>query len=128
MAETTVVGAAKQTATSVGTFIVEQVDTQINGLGQQLHATSESIRALAAQARQDPNVAVSAAVVEQAGSILDRAADYFQNRKAAHLLSDFEAYSQKQPLIATLAATVVGFTISRALKASSTRRFNDGNA
>jgi hypothetical protein len=77
MADTTVVGAAKQTATSVRTFLVGQVDTQINGLGRQLHATSESVRALAAQARQDPNVAVTAAIVEQAGSILDRAGDYF---------------------------------------------------
>lgn len=128
MADTTVADAAKQTVTSVRTFIVGQVDTQIAGLGDQLHSTSESIRTLADHARQDPNVAVSAQIVEQAGSVIDRVADYFQNRKAAHLMSDFEAYSRKQPLIATLAATVAGFAISRALKASSTRRFNEDNA
>lgn len=128
MADTTIAGAARQTVTSVRTFVVGQVDTQISGFAGQLHATSQSIRALADHARQDPNVAVSAQIVEQAASAIDRVGDYFGSRKAAHLVSDFEAYSQKQPLVATLLATVAGFAISRALKASSTRRLADGNA
>ena len=128
MADNSVAEAAKQTVASVRTFIVGQVDTQINGLGQQLHETSESIRGLGDHARQDPNVALSAQLAEQASAALDRAASYLQSHKAEHVARDLEAYSRKQPLVATLAATVVGFTISRALKASSSRRFNEGNA
>ena len=128
MADNSVAGAAKQTVSGVRTFIVGQVDTQIESLGKQLHATSDSIRSMADHARQDPNVAASALVVDQASAALDRAAAYFQERKSQDVLSDLEAFSRSQPLVATFAATLVGFTLSRALKASSTRRFNDGNA
>ena len=113
---------AKQTTTGVRTFLAGQVDVQIDGLGQRLTETSQSLRSLGEQARQDPNVAVTAILAEQAGSLVDRAAAYLRGKKAQELASDFEGFSRRQPLLATLAATVAGFTLSRALKASSTRR------
>jgi len=127
MADNSVGEVAKQTATSVRTFLAGQVDGQINSLGQRLQETAESVRSLGDQARHDQNVALAAELADRTSAVLERAAGYLHGRKADELLSDFEAYSQKQPLIATLAATAVGFTISRALKASSTRRFQDGS-
>ncbi len=116
---------AKQTATSVRTFLAGQVDAGIDGLGQRLSETSQSVRSLGEHARQDPNVALTAALADGAGSVLDRAATYLQGKKAQEVLNDFESYSRRQPLLATLAAAVTGFTLSRAMKASSTRRAQD---
>lgn len=127
MADNSVAGVAKQTVSSVRTFVVGQVDTQIGSLGQQLQATSESLRGLGEHARQDPNVAISAQLAEQGSAWLDRAAEYLQSHKAEHVAGDLEAFSRRQPLVATLAATALGFAISRAVKASSARRLNEGN-
>jgi len=44
-------------------------------------------------------------------------------RGVERIAVDLEAFSRERPLTATLVATLVGFAVSRAIKASSVRRF-----
>jgi hypothetical protein len=114
---------ARKSATSAREFALGQLDDQVRALAARLRSTSASLNAVAEQLKKDPFVAPAAPLVEQAEVAVERAATYLDSRGAERIAVDLEAFSRQRPVTATLVATLVGFAVSRAIKASSVRRF-----
>jgi hypothetical protein len=79
---------------------------------------------MTAELRSDPIMAPLAPLVEQAEGAFAKAATYLEGRGVDKIVLDVETLSRKRPVAATLVATLVGFAFSRAVKASSAKRFD----
>jgi hypothetical protein len=65
-----------------------------------------------------------APLVEQAEGAFAKAASYLEGRGVDKIVLDVEALSRKRPVAATFVASLVGFAVSRAVKASSVKRYD----
>jgi len=115
-------GSAQKSAWAGRDFVVGQLNAQVHELGAKLDATSSSLGAVSAELRRDPIVASVAPVVDQTQSAVERAARYLKESDVERIAIDLETFSRSRPVAATLIATLVGFSVSRAVKASSARR------
>jgi hypothetical protein len=113
---------ARKSAWAGRDFVVEALNAQVHELGAKLDATSGSLRAVSTELRGDAIAASVAPVVDQTQSAVERAARYLRESDVERIAVDLEAFSRSRPVTATLIATVVGFSVSRAVKASSARR------
>jgi hypothetical protein len=100
-------------------YLNAQVKTQMSALEQRLRASGATLDAVAKQLTSDPNLSLLAPLATQGASRIERFADVFAGREPAQLWHDAEKFARHRPLTATLGATVVGFAISRAVKASA---------
>jgi hypothetical protein len=94
----------------------------VHELGAKLDATAGSLGAVSAELRGDPIVASIAPIVDQTQAAIERAAGYLRESDVERIAIDLESFSRSRPVTATLIATLVGFSVSRAVKASSARR------
>jgi len=103
-------------------FVVGALDAQVHALGAKLEGTSGSLGAVATELRGDPIVAPVAPVVDQTQAAVQRAARYLKESDVERIAVDLETFSRTRPVVSTAIATLVGFSVSRAIKASSARR------
>jgi hypothetical protein len=116
------VESARKSVASAREFALDQIDGQVGEFAAKLHATSGNLHAVTSRLRSDPFVAPVAPLVEQAEAGISRAALYLDGRGVERIAVDIETFSRERPIAATLIATVAGFALSRAIKASSLRR------
>lgn len=100
-------------------YVSAQIETQLSVLGKRLNTSGETLRAVAKQLSDDPNLAALAPLVTQGATRVERFASSFTGRDVGTLWRNTERFARKRPWVATLAASAAGFAISRAVKASS---------
>jgi hypothetical protein len=119
---TTLVDSARKSASAAGTFALGQLDAQVREFAGKLRATSGSLTAMTKQLRADPIISSAAPLMEQAEVAISGAAAYLESRGVGTIAIDLEKLSRSRPIEATLVASLLGFALSRAVKASSMRR------
>ncbi len=124
MARSDVVQTTKKTVTSVRDYVAAQADHQLASFADRIHGTEATLRSVTNDLQSDEILSFAAPFLEQAAKALGDASTYLQTTKTGEVASDLEAFGRKQPLVATLVAAAAGFAVSRALKASSSRRFH----
>jgi hypothetical protein len=99
-----------------------QVDQRSTQAGERLAGTAADVRSVAEELRrQDKDT--PARLAEQAAGQTDRVADYLKGASGERLLRDIEDFARRQPWAVAAGGLMLGFTASRFLKASSSRRY-----
>src|SRR5215217_7070423 len=111
-------GAAGQTRSRLR----DQVDQRSTRAGERLAGTAADVRGVAEELRrQDKDT--PARLAEQAAGQTDRVADYLKGASGERILRDVEDFARRRPWAVAAGGLALGFTASRFLKASSSRRY-----
>lgn len=115
-------GLTEHARSRASSTVKEQLDTRSTQAGEQMQkvagAMRQSTNQLREQAGENP-AKVNDAVAEK----VERLSSYLTNANAEKMLSDFENVARRRPWMVAGAATVLGFTLSRFLKASGRNRY-----
>lgn len=115
-------GLTEQAKSRASGTVKEQLDTRSTQAGEQMQkvagAMRQSSNQLREQAGENP-AKVNDAVAEK----VEQLSSYLTNANAEKLLSDLENVARRRPWVVAGAATVLGFTLSRFLKASGRNRY-----
>jgi hypothetical protein len=103
----------------------EQVDQRSTKAGDQVHATAQDMRNVAAQLRGQGKD-TPAQVAEQLADRAESFGTYLRDADSERLLRDVEDFARRQPMLVATGALALGFAASRFLKASSGRRYQAG--
>jgi hypothetical protein len=111
-------GAAGQTRSRLR----DQVDQRSTRAGERLAGTAADVHSVAEELRrQDKDT--PARLAEQAAGQTDRVADYLKGASGERILRDVEDFARRRPWAVAAGGLALGFTASRFLKASSSRRY-----
>ena len=111
-------GAAGQTRSRLR----DQVDQHSTRAGERLSGTAADVRSVAEELRRQGKD-TPARLAEQSAGQTDRVADYLKGASGERLLRDIENFARRQPWAVAAGGLMLGFTASRFLKASSSRRY-----
>lgn len=100
----------------------EQLGQRSMRLGDQVGSTSQTLRQVADQARSQGNDQ-QARLAEQAADRADRLSSYLVEADPDEMLQRVEDMARRQPWLVAGAGALVGFTLARALKVSSSQRY-----
>jgi ElaB/YqjD/DUF883 family membrane-anchored ribosome-binding protein len=103
----------------------DQVDRRSTQAGERLGGTAADVRSVAEELRRQGKDA-PARMVDQVADQADRLGGYLQSASGERILRDVEDFARSNPWAVAAGAAVVGFTASRFLKASSSRRYRSG--
>lgn len=104
----------------------EQMDTRSTQAGEQMQKVAETMRQSSNQLREQAGetpAKVNDAVAEK----VEQLSTYLTNANADTMLSDLENVARRRPWLVAGAATVLGFALSRFLKASGRARYEQGS-
>jgi hypothetical protein len=118
VAQDRVRGAAGQTRSRLR----DQVDQRSTRAGERLSGTATDVRSVAEELRRQGKD-TPARLAEQAAGQTDRVADYLKGASGERLLRDIEDFARSNPWAVAAGGLMLGFTASRFLKASSSRRY-----
>jgi hypothetical protein len=102
-------------------YFAAQVEAQLTAVSKRLQTSGETLETVAKQLSDDSLLSPLAPIVTAGATRVGKFAHSLGGHRADHLWKDAERYARKRPWVATLAATVAGFAISRAVKAAATR-------
>jgi ElaB/YqjD/DUF883 family membrane-anchored ribosome-binding protein len=100
----------------------DEVDRRSTDAGQQASSVADAFRQSAQQLRQDGKGEV-AKPIEQVADRVQSAGSWLERSSGDDILSDVEDFARRKPLAVLAGGAVVGFALSRLLKASSTQRY-----
>jgi ElaB/YqjD/DUF883 family membrane-anchored ribosome-binding protein len=113
---------AEQAKSRASSTVKEQLDTRSTQAGEQMQKVAGGMRQSSDQLREQAGetpAKVNDAVAEK----VEQLSSYLTNANAEKMLSDFENAARRRPWVVAGAATVLGFTLSRFLKASGRNRY-----
>jgi hypothetical protein len=105
----------------------DQVDQRSTQAGERLASTAADVRNVAEELRRQGKD-TPARMVEQAAGQADRAANYLRQASGDRILRDVEDFARSKPWAVAAGGLALGFAASRFLKASSSRRYREGQA
>lgn len=114
---------AQELKGSAGQRIRQELDVRSTDAGSKLQGTAVALRRSTEQLRQQGDVE-SAKAMSFVADRADRLGEYLTAANADRVLRDVEAFARRQPWVAALGGTAVGFLASRFLKASSSARYH----
>ncbi|MDQ1703007.1 MAG: hypothetical protein QOF57_2259 [Frankiaceae bacterium] len=100
----------------------DEVDRRSTEAGQQASSVADAFRQSAQQLRQDGKEGV-AKPVEQVADRVQSAGSWLERSSGDDILREVEDFGRSKPLAVLAGGAVVGFALSRLLKASSTQRY-----
>jgi hypothetical protein len=100
----------------------DEVDRRSTDAGQQASSVADAFRQSAQQLRQDGKDGV-AKPIEQVADRVQSAGSWLERSSGDDILGDVEDFARRKPLAVLAGGAVVGFALSRLLKASSTQRY-----
>ncbi len=100
----------------------EQVDQRSTQAGEQVRPVADALRKTGEQLRSEGNEQPAKAA-DAVAERLDRLAGYLNETNGDRLLNDVEQFGRRRPWALAAGGAVVGFVVSRFLKASSARRY-----
>ena len=128
-AKTEEVGAqAKEKAQEAGQQardrVRDEVDRRSTEAGEQAGSTAHALRHASERLRQDGNEPVAKGM-EQVAQRVESAGSWLREADGDRILRDVEDFGRRNPLAVVAGGVAVGFAVSRLLKASSRRRYED---
>jgi hypothetical protein len=102
--------------------VSDEVDRRSTEAGQQASSVADAFRQSAQQLRQDGKDGV-AEPVEQVADRVQSAGSWLERSSGDDILRDVEDFGRRKPLAVLAGGAVVGFALSRLLKASSRERY-----
>ncbi|MDX6591348.1 MAG: hypothetical protein QOJ13_544 [Gaiellales bacterium] len=106
--------------------VEDQLDQRSTQLGQQIGSTSETLRRLAQQARQEGNDQ-QARFAEQAADRTEQLSSFLTEADGDRLLAEAEDFARRRPWVLAGAGVLAGVLLARAMKVSSQRRYDSGS-
>jgi hypothetical protein len=100
----------------------DEVDRRSTDAGQQASSVADAFRHSAQQLRQDGKDGV-AKPIEQVADRVQGAGSWLERSSGDEILGDVEEFARRRPLAVLAGGAVLGFALSRLLKASSTQRY-----
>ena len=113
---------AREAAGQARGRIRDQVDQRSTQAGQQVSSTASDVRTIAQQLREQGKDQ-PAKLADQAADRVERVGNYLTQSDGDSILHDVEDFGRRQPWAVLAGAATVGFALSRLLKASSSRRY-----
>ncbi|HET8691298.1 MAG TPA: hypothetical protein VFM30_04145, partial [Steroidobacteraceae bacterium] len=102
----------------------DEVDRRSTQAGQQAGSTAQALRQASQRLREDGNEPVARAM-EQVAERVDSAGSWLREADGDRILRDVEDFGRRNPLAVVAGGVALGFAVSRMLKASSRRRYED---
>lgn len=115
-------GLTEQAKSRASSRVKEQLDTRSTQAGEQMQKVAGAMRQSSDQLREQAGenpAKLNDAVAEK----VEQLSSYLTNANAEKMFSDFENVARRRPWMVAGAATVLGFTLSRFLKASGRTRY-----
>lgn len=98
-------------------------------LGDRVALVASDLRTTRSQLAQSDTVGPASGLIEQAAGWADQVAAYLRATDGERMLADAEAFAQRNPVLATGIAAILGLSAARFVKASaSTRRDRSVNS
>jgi hypothetical protein len=128
-AKTEEVGAqAKEKAQEAGqqarNRVRDEVDRRSTEAGEQAGSTAQALRQTSQRLREDGNEPVARGM-EQVAQRVESAGSWLREADGDRILRDVEDFGRRNPLAVVAGGVAVGFAVSRLLKASSRRRYEE---
>ena len=118
---------AQQAAGQAKSTMRSQVDQRSTEAGERVGGFASDARSvgdeLRKQGKEQP-----AKLADQAADRAERLSDYLKSSDADRILQDVEDFGRRQPWAVIAGGVALGLVASRFLKASSTRRYEQGRA
>jgi vacuolar-type H+-ATPase subunit E/Vma4 len=105
----------------------DEVDRRSTEAGQQASSVADAFRQSAQQLRQEGKEGV-AKPVEQVADRVQQAGSWLERSSGDDILREVEDFGRSKPLAVLAGGAVVGFALSRLLKASSTKRYQESSS
>ncbi|HEX2049664.1 MAG TPA: hypothetical protein VHJ34_03405 [Actinomycetota bacterium] len=99
-----------------------QLDERSTQAGEQVASTADDLRSVAEELRSKDKDA-AARVAEQVADRAEQLASYLRDADGDRMMRDVEAFARRQPWAVAAGGLVVGFALSRFLKASGEQRW-----
>jgi hypothetical protein len=113
---------AQQAAGQARERVRGQVDRRSSEAGEQAASVADAMRQSAQQLREQGKEG-AARPIEQVAERVQRAGSWLSESDGDRLLRDAEDFGRRNPMAVAAAGLAAGFAVSRLLKASSTRRY-----
>jgi hypothetical protein len=128
-AKTQEVGAqAKEKAQEAGqqarTRVRDEVDRRSTQAGEQAGSAAQALRQASDKLREDGNEPIAKGM-EQVAQRVESAGTWLRDADGDSILRDVEDFGRRNPLAVVAGGVAVGFAVSRLLKASSRRRYEE---
>jgi ElaB/YqjD/DUF883 family membrane-anchored ribosome-binding protein len=108
-------------------LVQEQLDQRSTQLGEQTRSASQTLRRVAEQSRTEGN-AQQARMAEMAADRGERVSAFLVDADGERMLNEAEDFARRQPWALAGAGLTLGFVLARALKASSSNRYQRRSA
>jgi len=102
----------------------DEVDRRSTEAGEQAGSTAQALRQASQRLREDGNEPVAKGM-EQVAQRVESAGSWLRETDGDRILRDVEDFGRRNPLAVVAGGVAVGFAVSRLLKASSRRRYDD---
>ncbi|HTA55192.1 MAG TPA: hypothetical protein VK755_10680 [Candidatus Acidoferrales bacterium] len=106
----------------LSSYIAKKIASQSSAYGGRIRTTAQTVRTVAQQLREDPNMAMAADAAERGAVVIDRIGAYVQETPLERIVADAEAMGRKQPWLLASAGIAAGIFASRLVKATAARR------
>jgi ElaB/YqjD/DUF883 family membrane-anchored ribosome-binding protein len=118
---------AQQAAGQARSRVRDEVDRRSTEAGEQATSVADAIRQSAQQLREQGKE-TAAKPMEQAAERVERAGSWLRDSSGDDILDGVEEFARRQPLAVVAGGAAIGFALSRMLKASSRRRYEQRSA
>jgi ElaB/YqjD/DUF883 family membrane-anchored ribosome-binding protein len=108
-------------------LVQDQLDHRSSQLGEQVGSASQTFRQVAEQSRVQGNQQ-QARMAEMAADRSERLGSFLREADGERMLSEVEEFARRQPWVIAGAGLAIGFVLARALKASSSDRYQRRSA
>jgi len=114
--------ATAQARGKMGEQVSQQVDTRSTQAGEQVSAAADAMRRTGDQLREEGKEG-PAKLMDQVAERGERLGSYLTESNGDKILRDVESFARRQPWLFAGGSVVLGFFVSRFVKASSSRRY-----
>jgi hypothetical protein len=102
----------------------DEVDRRSTHVGEQAGSTAQALRQASQRLRDDGNEPVAKGM-EQVAQRVESAGSWLRESDGDRILREVEDFGRRNPLAVVAGGVAVGFAVSRLLKASSRRRYEE---
>jgi ElaB/YqjD/DUF883 family membrane-anchored ribosome-binding protein len=103
-------------------MVEEQLDRRSTQVGERVQSASQTLRQVAQQSRAEGNDQ-QARMADMAADRSERVSAFLIETDGARMVSEAEDFARRQPWVLAAAGVALGFALARALKVSSTERY-----
>lgn len=116
---------AEEAKSSASDRMRSMVDERSTQMGSELQSAAQALRRSGEQLRSEGNGTQAASATEFVAEKIEHLGSYLERKDADSMMRAVEDTARRRPWMVAGAAAVAGFALSRFLKASSERRYEE---